>query len=121
MKSYKSLVLCIVVLVVSASVQLAAGVRPSDNSTVVEFNTMAPVTPPYTGNTNPIRGIPGGGILGRCSQNRQLAHTQRLPVGREISSRSRDSSHSCSGLPSGSMLVTSAAAHATGLPPKVLK
>lgn len=62
MKRHMSLVLYTVVFGVFATVQLAAGVRPSDNSTILEFASMAPVTAPYTGNTNPIRGIPGGGL-----------------------------------------------------------
>lgn len=81
MKSYKSLVLCTVVLVVLAAVQPATGVRPSDNSTILEFNTMAPVTRPYTGNTNPIRGVPGGGlpwIIG--SANGELKSDGRLEI-----------------------------------------
>jgi len=32
------------------------------NPTILRFDTMAGVTPPYTGNTNPIRGINGGGL-----------------------------------------------------------
>ena len=58
----KMLLLCTLVVGVFAAVQLAGGVRPSDNSTILEFNSMAPVVPPYTGNTNPIRGVPGAGL-----------------------------------------------------------
>jgi hypothetical protein len=39
--------------------------HPSDHheaSTVLRFHTMAPVTGPYVGTANPIRGIPGGGL-----------------------------------------------------------
>jgi len=31
-------------------------------ATIVKFSTMTPVTGPYVGATNPIRGVPGGGL-----------------------------------------------------------
>ena len=34
----------------------------SDDSQVLEFKTMAPVVAPFTGATNPVRGINGGGV-----------------------------------------------------------
>lgn len=34
----------------------------ADESKVLEFNTMVPVSGPYVGAANPIRGIPGGGL-----------------------------------------------------------
>jgi hypothetical protein len=39
--------------------QASAG---SDDSQVLEFKTMAPVVSPFTGSTNPVRGINGGGV-----------------------------------------------------------
>jgi hypothetical protein len=32
------------------------------SATVLKFDTMAPVTGPYVGTANPIRGVPGGGL-----------------------------------------------------------
>jgi hypothetical protein len=34
----------------------------SNDRQVLEFNTMAPVVSPFTGSTNPVRGINGGGV-----------------------------------------------------------
>jgi hypothetical protein len=34
----------------------------SNDNQVLEFNTMAPVVSPFTGSTNPVRGINGGGV-----------------------------------------------------------
>jgi hypothetical protein len=34
----------------------------ADPGTILRFDTMAPVTGPYVGTANPIRGIPGGGL-----------------------------------------------------------
>ena len=34
----------------------------ADPVTILKFNVMTPVTGPYTGNSNPIRTVPGGGL-----------------------------------------------------------
>ena len=34
----------------------------ADPGTILKFDTMAPVTGPYVGASNPIRGVPGGGL-----------------------------------------------------------
>ena len=34
----------------------------ADPGTILKFDTMAPVTGPYVGAANPIRGVPGGGL-----------------------------------------------------------
>jgi hypothetical protein len=34
----------------------------SNDRQVLEFKTMAPVVSPFTGSTNPVRGINGGGV-----------------------------------------------------------
>lgn len=34
----------------------------ADGQTVLEFETMAPVSGPFVGTANPVRGVPGGGI-----------------------------------------------------------
>jgi len=34
----------------------------ADPGTILKFDTMAPVTGPYVGPANPIRGVPGGGL-----------------------------------------------------------
>ena len=43
----------------------STGQRPAadhEASSVLSFHTMAPVTGPYVGTTNPLRGVPGGGL-----------------------------------------------------------
>jgi hypothetical protein len=42
--------------------QAFAGSDDSHDSQVLEFKTMAPVVSPFTGSTNPVRGINGGGV-----------------------------------------------------------
>ena len=37
-------------------------VASADPGTILRFDTMAPVTGPYVGPANPIRGMPGGGL-----------------------------------------------------------
>jgi hypothetical protein len=44
------------------AVQVHAGPAPSGSLSILEFSTMTPVTGPYVGTANPIRGIPGGGL-----------------------------------------------------------
>lgn len=48
-----------VILALGMVGQATAG---SDDSQVLEFKTMAPVVAPFTGATNPVRGINGGGV-----------------------------------------------------------
>ena len=40
----------------------SASIAKADDSKILQFNTMATVTRPYTGPTNAIRGVPGGGV-----------------------------------------------------------
>jgi len=47
------------VLVALASLGTAASADPGS---ILKFDTMAPVTGPYVGASNPIRGVPGGGL-----------------------------------------------------------
>jgi hypothetical protein len=50
---------------VLAGLVAVAGVSSSasaDPGTILKFATMAPVTGPYVGTANPIRGVPGGGL-----------------------------------------------------------
>jgi len=49
-------------LVSAAAVQGAAASDGPGPATVLKFSTMAPVTGPYVGPANPIRGVPGGGL-----------------------------------------------------------
>jgi len=53
-----ALVLVIAIFFASGSVTPAS----ADESKVLEFNTMVGVPRPYTGATNAIRGVPGGGL-----------------------------------------------------------
>jgi hypothetical protein len=45
-----------------AAIGVTAAVSSGDGRTVLKFETMAPVVAPYTGATNAIRGVPGGGV-----------------------------------------------------------
>ena len=49
-------------LVSVAAVQGVAASAAPGPATVLKFSTMTPVTGPYVGATNPIRGVPGGGL-----------------------------------------------------------
>jgi len=47
----------------AAAATLGAGTAASaDPGTILKFDSMAPVTGPYVGAANPIRGLPGGGL-----------------------------------------------------------
>lgn len=46
-----------------AAALLVPGITASANpGTILRFETMSPVTGPYVGTANPIRGVPGGGL-----------------------------------------------------------
>lgn len=49
-------------VVVLAAIGVTAAISSGDGRTVLKFDTMAPVMPPYTGVTNPIRGVNGGRV-----------------------------------------------------------
>ena len=49
-------------VVTLAAIGVTAAVSSGDGRAVVKFDTMAPVVPPYTGPTNSIRGVNGGGV-----------------------------------------------------------
>jgi len=51
-----------VALVSAAAVQGVAASAGYGPATVLKFDTMTPVTGPYVGPANPVRGIPGGGL-----------------------------------------------------------
>jgi len=51
------------------------------SDTVLRFDTMAPVTGPYVGTANPLRGVPGGGLPWMIrSAKGSLEHDGRLVV-----------------------------------------
>jgi len=49
---------------ISVALMLLFGVAAAqaEHSTILEFNTMTPVTGPFVGTANPIRGVSGGGL-----------------------------------------------------------
>jgi len=49
-------------LISAAAVQGVAASPGPGPATVLKFDTMAPVTGPYVGPANPVRGVPGGGL-----------------------------------------------------------
>jgi len=58
----KKLLAVLVAATALAAIAVTAAVSGGDGRAVVKFNTMAPVVAPYTGATNAIRGVPGGGV-----------------------------------------------------------
>jgi len=74
-------------LVIAVTVQsLAASAAPADHgdhdpATVLKFSTMAPVTGPYVGAANPVRGVVGGGLPWLLTAGTgSLKHDGRLSV-----------------------------------------
>jgi hypothetical protein len=63
----KKLMAVLAGLVAVAAIAVTAAVSSGDGRTVLKFETMAPVVPPYTGTTNPIRGVNGGGVPWKLS------------------------------------------------------
>ncbi len=49
-------------LVSAAAVQGVAAATDPGPATMLKFSTMTPVTGPYVGPANPVRGVPGGGL-----------------------------------------------------------
>ena len=67
-----------VILALAGVGQATAG---SDDSQVLEFKTMAPVVAPFTGATNPVRGINGGGVPWQiASANGELRSDGQLEI-----------------------------------------
>jgi hypothetical protein len=77
----KTLVLLLGVAVVAALAVPALGLGGGDGRKVLDAKVLAPVIEPYTGPTNPIRGIPGGGLPWELtSGNADLRADGRLHV-----------------------------------------
>jgi hypothetical protein len=66
----KKLLAVFVAAVAAVAIGVTAALSSGDGRTVLKFDTMAPVVAPYTGPTNPIRGVPGGGYRGSSSPRR---------------------------------------------------
>ena len=58
----KSLVVLLGFAAATMLVVPALGIGSNDGRKVVDAKVLAPVTAPYTGSTNAIRGVPGGGL-----------------------------------------------------------
>jgi hypothetical protein len=58
----RKLMAVLAAVVVVAAIGVTTAVSSGDGRTVLKFETMAPVVPPYTGTANPIRGVNGGGV-----------------------------------------------------------
>jgi hypothetical protein len=66
------------ILALGLTLQATAG---STNSRVLEFDTMTPVVAPFTGSTNPVRGVNGGGVPWRlASAKGELKTDGRLEI-----------------------------------------
>jgi hypothetical protein len=68
------------VLAVVVIVQASSGANPNGQK-VLQFNTMAPVTGPFVGAANPIRGVNGGGFPWQIAEaSGRLSASGRLEV-----------------------------------------
>jgi hypothetical protein len=77
----KKLLVALAAVVALAALVASAAVSGGDARAVLKFDTMAPVVAPYTGPTNPIRGVPGGGVPWVLSSaNGKLRSDGRLHV-----------------------------------------
>lgn len=77
----KTLMLVLGIAVTAALAVPALGLGGGDGRKVVDARVLAPVTEPYTGAANPIRGIPGGGLPWQLdSGNVDLRSDGRLHV-----------------------------------------
>ncbi len=68
-------------LVSVAAVQGVAASPVPGPPTILKFDTMVPVTGPYVGPANPIRGVPGGGLPWRPCRSRCRARTRSRTSG----------------------------------------
>ena len=66
----KKLLAVLAAVVTLAAIGVTAAVSSGDGRAVVKFDTMAPVLPPYTGPTNSIRGVNGGGVAWKLDPHR---------------------------------------------------
>jgi hypothetical protein len=62
MRRWLTVVLAAILAIGVIAVAADASSRGSSGGTMLEFRTMAPVTGPFVGSANPIRGIDGGGL-----------------------------------------------------------
>jgi len=69
MKKLFALFVCLTFLGVASATNSGTSGR-DDGGTVFEFNQLTPVVPPFTGLTNPIRGIGGGGAPWKIDSGR---------------------------------------------------
>ena len=58
----KRRIAAMLVMLIFGVIVLATAQGVDDDGTILKFSTMAGVTGPYVGPTNPIRGVPGGGL-----------------------------------------------------------
>ncbi|HEY2170455.1 MAG TPA: hypothetical protein VGJ30_12570, partial [Candidatus Angelobacter sp.] len=68
MKKLFALFVCLTFLGVASATSGTSA--PDDGGSVFEFNQLTPVVPPFTGPTNPIRGIGGGGAPWKIDSGR---------------------------------------------------
>jgi hypothetical protein len=77
----KKLLAVLAAVVALAAIAVTAAISSGDGRAVLKFDTMAPVVPPYTGTTNPIRGVNGGGVPWRLgSAQGRLRADGRLDI-----------------------------------------
>jgi hypothetical protein len=77
----KKLIAVLVAATALAAMGVTAAVSGGDSRSVLKFDTMAPVVVPYTGATNAIRGVPGGGLPWRLdSATGRLRANGRLQI-----------------------------------------
>jgi hypothetical protein len=77
----KNLLAVLAAVAALAAIGVTAAISSGDGRTVLKFDTMAPVVAPYTGVTNPIRGVNGGGVPWRlASAQGRLRADGRLDI-----------------------------------------
>jgi len=79
MKKIASLIFCLAFLAVASATD--RNDRNDRDFNLFEFNRMTPVVPPFTGNTNPIRNLGGGGAPWKITAGHaELDSTGKLEV-----------------------------------------
>ena len=58
----RRMALLLALLLIGLLVASTSGLGSNDSRKILEFDVMAPVIEPFTGATNAIRGVPGGGL-----------------------------------------------------------
>src|SRR5262245_8659338 len=61
-------ILALVAVIIAALLAPSLILAANNDASVLKFDALAPVTGPYVGTSNPIRGVPGGGLPWEISE-----------------------------------------------------